>query len=93
MPKVSEDLARFQIALQEGQVAQVTPKVATEVFSSISYLDDITPTAMARKMKTTKNSACAWVRDLRTPNFNRFVHLMDRLGYDVMIQKKVDPSI
>lgn len=88
MKSISEELGTFQVALSQGLPAKVHPKIATDVFSSIKYLEDVTTVKLAQRMGITRQTATTYVKDLNTPNFNRFVHYMDRLGYQVILQKK-----
>lgn len=92
MREVSKELGNFQVTLSEGQFAHIPPKVATEVFSSIAYMESISASALARKCGTDARSVKKYCdrTEIRTPNFNKFVHLMERLGYDVFLKKKPD---
>lgn len=90
MREVSKDLGNFQVSLSAGHAARVTPKIATEVFSSLVYLEDTNATALSGKAGVTRTSMASYCtpNKFKTPNFNKFVHMLDRLGYDVILKKR-----
>ena len=89
MQEASKELGRFQVALSQGDLAYVHPKVATDIFSSISYLDSLSARALARKSGAHEQTMCNYCNpnESITPNLNKAVHLLKRLGYDVYLKK------
>jgi len=89
MPEVSRDLGALQVNLSEGNYAHITPKIATDVFASIAYLEDTTPTAMGRRIGVSQKSMCEYCKDTLscTPNLNKAVHMFKALGYDLYLRK------
>ena len=89
MQEASKELGQFQIELSKGRLAKVTPSTATEVFSCISYLEDKPATLLARQVSGSEKTMQNYCDrgQTTTPNFNKFVHLMQRLGYEVYLKK------
>lgn len=92
MREVSKELGAFQVSLSNGHTALIPPKIATEVFSSIAYLEDMTATALARKTGTQPKSMINYcnVDSSHTPNFNKTVSMLKTLGYDLYLKKSDD---
>lgn len=92
VPAQSEQLAKFQVDLSGRKQAHITADVVDDVLRSISYLDDINPSRMARQTDTNVNTMSQYVRGECSPATNRFVRILRKLGYDLHIVKRNDSA-
>lgn len=86
---LSEELSDFQISLSSGTAAKVTPKIASDVFASIAYIEDASACNLAARSNTHRATMHKYTNPSlsRTPNLNKAVHMLKLLGYTVYLQK------
>lgn len=94
MPEVCKELGQFQVNLSQGELAYVSPKIATDIFSSIAYLEDMTTHKMAKKAlvnPVTMYKYCDHNKN-QSPNFNKALHMLNQLGYALYLKKIPDKT-
>jgi hypothetical protein len=87
-----QQLAYFQSRLAEGKPAQVCPLIGVNIFWAIQHIHFWTNRDFSRRAGIREGTMSKYVLGQRSPGFNRFVYLMDRLGYEVYIKPKDSAS-
>lgn len=88
MPISSEPLRDFQVLLSEQKPARIPVEVGLDVISTLCHVEDLSKSRLATRAHLHPDTASRYRRGVRTPTFDKFIRILDKLGYDLYLVKK-----